>query len=187
MHACFDLAPVGRYADLAILIFRALECHWCRGAINPPVHWLADWVHLIPKPGKSITKPAALRPIYRQYPIIKVVSGLLTKQSKYNNFPQLSYLSLYTYLPHRGTIEYLLRISQHCREVRQCGKDYLKDPDRIGLFGGLQISLDMEKLFDSINREIIQRVLDLISLPFDVLSMLQTWLIPHKVLSCSRF
>ena len=53
-------------------------------------------------------------------------------------------------------------------------------PTPEGLFGGIQVSLDMEKAFDSISREVAQRALQLIHLPHDVVNAIQIWLAPHK-------
>ena len=52
------------------------------------------------------------------------------------------------------------------------------NPD--GLFGGLQISLDMENAFDTVRRDIVLQALSQIDLTSDVLHMIQIWLAPHK-------
>ena len=62
--------------ELAGPIHAALECHWCAEQVAPPSHWLAGWLHLIPKPGKPSTQPAALRPICLQHPVLKGTEGM---------------------------------------------------------------------------------------------------------------
>lgn len=52
----------------------------------------------------------------------------------------------------------------------------------LGLAGGLQISLDMEKAFEIINRQLVVRALDLFNLDPDLLHLIHTWLFPHKYL-----
>ena len=49
-----------------------------------------------------------------------------------------------------------------------------------GLYGGLQVSLDMEKAFDTVRRDIVLHALNQIDLSPNVLHMIQTWLVPHK-------
>ena len=82
------------------------------------------------------------------------------RRIKAHAYPSLRSLPLYAYLPHRGTTECLLRAPQ-------------------GLFGGLQVSLDMEKAFDSVRRDIVLLALRTIALPPDFLSIIETWLAPH--------
>ena len=67
-------ALIWRYLapELAGPIYAAIEHHWCAEQVAPPSHWLAGWLHLIPKPGKPSTQLAALRPICLQHPILKV-------------------------------------------------------------------------------------------------------------------
>ena len=52
------------------------------------------------------------------------------------------------------------------------------NPD--GLFGGLQVSLDMEQAFDMVRRDIVLQALSMFDLQPDVLHMIQIWLAPHK-------
>ena len=134
----------------------------------PPNHWLAGWLHLIPKPGKPSTQPAALRPICLQHPILKVVSKILTTLIKQHAYPILRRLPLYAYLPQRGTTECLLRVSQHCQQIRQLCRDRQMDASPRGLYGGLQVSFDMEKAFDTIRRDIVLHALNQIDLSPDI-------------------
>ena len=166
--------------ELAGPIHAALERHWCAETVAPPSHWLDGWLHLIPKPGKPSTQPAALRPLCLQHPILKIVSKILTNLIKQHAYPTLMCLPLYAYLPQRGTTECLLRVSQHCQQIRQLCRDRQTDDSPHGLFGGMQVSLDMEKAFDTVRRDLVLHALNQINLPPDVLRMIQTWLAPHK-------
>ena len=51
--------------------------------------------------------------------------------------------------------------------------------DKQSLIGGLQISLDMEKAFDSISRDVVIRALQSLSIPDPVVHMVQSWLSPR--------
>ena len=166
--------------ELAGPIHAALERHWCAETVAPPSHWLDGWLHLIPKPGKPSTQPAALRPLCLQHPILKIVSKILTNLIKQHAYPTLMCLPLYANLPQRGTTECLLRVSQHCQQIRQLCRDRQTDNSPHGLFGGMQVSLDMEKAFDTVRRDLVLHALNQINLPPDVLHMIQTWLAPHK-------
>lgn len=100
------------------------------------------------------------------------LSDILSQEIKLHAYPVLQCLSLFAYLPQRGTIECLLRVSYHCRDVRQCCQEHLTDPISKALFGGTQVSLDMEQAFASVSRAIVQRALQLIQFPHDVLNMI---------------
>ena len=160
--------------ELAKPIHVALEHYLCADTVAPPSHWLDGWLHLISKPGKSSTQPAALRPLCLQHPVLKVVSKILTSIIKQHAYPTLRSLPLYAYLPQRGTTECLLRVSQHCQQIRQLCRDRQQDASPQELFGGLQVSLDMEKAFDTVRRDLVLHALDQINLSSDVLHMIQT-------------
>lgn len=94
-----------------------------------------------------------------------------------NTFSTLFQLPLYTYLPSRGIRDCLLFVAAHCRQVRDLCQNYRSRPDALGLQGGLQISLDMEKAFDTVDRKL---VLSFFALDSDLLKLVQFWLAPHK-------
>ena len=91
----------------------------------------------------------------------------------------LSQMPLYAYMPHRGTRECLLTVSHHCRLVRELCIAHRKDDDKAGLWGGLQISLDMEKAFDTISRQQVSRALHAFEVSDDLQSLVHSWLTPH--------
>lgn len=69
---------------------------------------------------------------------------------KCHAYSALRSLPLYAHFPGRGAIESHLRISYHCRTIRQSCRDRQVDETPEGMFGGIQISLDMvEKAFDT--------------------------------------
>ena len=83
---------------------------------------------------------------------------------------------MYAYLPGRSTADCLLLTSIHCRAVREACQQTRQNLDRHTLIGGLQISLDMEKAFDTISRNVVHRALAILSLLPDVLTMIHAWL-----------
>ena len=48
------------------------------------------------------------------------------------------------------------------------------------LLGGLQVSLDMEKAFDTVSRTLVLRALKMYNLDLDLFQLVHSWLIPHK-------
>ena len=82
-----------------------------------------------------------------------------------SEFPQLRRLPLYAYLTGRSTTDCLLLTSAHCRAVREACQQTRQNLDRRKLIGGLQVSLDMEKAFDTISRNIVHRALAIFFAP----------------------
>ena len=48
------------------------------------------------------------------------------------------------------------------------------------LLGGLQVSLDMEKAFDTVSRTLVLRALQMYHLDPDLFQLVHSWLTPHK-------
>ena len=140
---------------------------WPRHPIHLPDHWTTGWIHFLPNPNKCPSKPQALRPICLQYSINKILVGIQCKQIVQQTFDRLRCLPLYAYLPHRGTRECLLIVAEHCRIIRVICKE-VKISSMPKLLRGLQISLNMEKAFDTINRTLVLRALQLYHLDHDL-------------------
>ena len=100
----------------------------------------------------------------------KVISGIHCRLLLDTARASLRQMPMYAYMPHRGTRDCLLTVSHHCRQVRELCTVHRKSDDKTGLWGGLQISLDMEKAFDTISRQLVSRALH----AFDVSSDLQS-------------
>lgn len=91
-------------------------------------------------------------------------------------FPQIRRMPLFAYLPARSAKDCLLIISDHCRRVKDLCYRHHKDATPRGLWGGLQISLDLEKAFDVVSQDHIMRILQV----FDIFPHLQ---IPDNLLA----
>ena len=181
------LAPDGfpaliwrHFADiLTPVVFPCIQHAWCSTQSQPPPHWSAGWIHLLAKPNKTPNKPEALRPICLQHPMNKVMSGIHCRLLMAHAHSSLGHMPLYAYMPHRGTRDCLLTVSRHCRLVRELCTVHRKNDARSGLWGGLQISLDMEKAFDTISRQLVSRALHAFDVSADLQSLVHSWLTPH--------
>ena len=166
--------------DLAEPIMNTfVEC-WMGSRIQPPPHWTTGWIFLLPKPNKTPSKPQALRPICLQHPVSKVFAGLQCRLILSQAYPTLRQLPLYAYLPSRGTRDCLLIVASHCRQVRNTCSHFRSSPNAPGMQGGLQISLDMEKAFDTVARSLVLQALDQYQFDVDALRLIHSWLAPHK-------
>ena len=163
---------------LTPVVFPCIRHAWCCIQSQPPTHWSAGWIHLLAKPNKTPNKPEALRPICLQHPMNKVMSGIHCRLLLDQTHASLRQMPMYAYMPHRQTRD-LLTVSQHCRQVRQLCTVHRKSDDKTGLWGGLQISLDMEKAFDTINRQLVSRALHAFDVSSDLQSLVHSWLAPH--------
>ena len=144
--------------DLAPYVRATFEYCWLGNEITPPPHWIVGWIHLLPKPNKVPSKPRALRPICLQHPVNKVAAGIQCRFIIRIAYSILCQFPFFAYMPHRGTRDYLL-IIDHCRQVRDMCQTFRPRPDAPGLQGGLQVSLDMEKAFATVDRQLVLRAL----------------------------
>ena len=165
--------------DLIDPLMHQINRVWLSHPIQLPDHWTTGWIHLLPKPNKSPSKPQALRPICLQHPINKILAGIQCKQIIQQTFDRLRCLPLYAYLPHRRTRECLLIVAEHYRTIRMICKD-VKIGSMPKLLGGLQASLDMEKAFDTVSRTLVLRALQLYHLDPDLFQFVHSWPPPHK-------
>ena len=90
-------------------------------------------------------------------------------------FPQFRRMPLYAYMPARGSKDYLLIVSAHCKRVRDLWTLHQRDADPAGIWGGLQMSLDLEKAFDIVGRNHVLKALAI----FDRL-FLHNYCLSHK-------
>ena len=123
-HFAEDLAPH--------IMNTFVEC-WMGSRIRPPVHWTTGWIHLLPKPNKTPSKPQALRPICLQHPVNKVFAGIQYHLILIQVYPILRQLPLFAYLPSRGTRDCLLIVASHCRQVRDTCSHFRSRPNGAGL------------------------------------------------------
>ena len=158
-------------------LFECLGTWWSTSPPFVPQCWKDGHLFLLPKPNKPPKCVENLRPLALQDPIGTAVIGLLTKVARQPVLYRLCSHPQFAYLPHRSTHDSIDRAVQHCSRVR----------DRIAAFrrsetdhsatviGGLTISIDLQKAFDTLPRErLFQGLLDL-GVPPACVQLLRTW------------
>eukprot|EP00438_Fugacium_kawagutii_P008108 Skav222129 [mRNA] locus=scaffold1181:747034:753600:- [translate_table: standard] len=155
---------------------------WTRSVVHIPQEWKASWVIWLAKPKKQPNQASHLRAIALQEPIGKQVLGLLIDKSLPQTLPTFQQWPQYAFIPQRGTAEALLRVQQHCSEVRDLlaishrhVKDRAQGKVPSKMFGGVQVSLDMTRAFDCLNREYLFTRLATIGLDRDLCQLLSAW------------
>ena len=145
--------------ELASSTYHALAHWWSVNPPQAPDDWTAGWLHLIPKPGKPSTKPQALRPIC----LHRVLSPLNYCNIRSINF--VAYRYMLTFL-----IGVQLIVCFEFRIIADRSVTTVNCTVRInnsadGMFGGLQVSLDMNKAFDSVSRNTVSLAIKCLHLP----------------------
>ena len=74
----------------------------------------------------------------------------------------------------------MLIVSDPCRRVRDLCHNYGLRPNAPGIQGDLQVSLDMEKTFDTVTRPLVLKAFDQLQFDIDIFRLVHSWLIPHK-------
>ena len=92
-------------------------------------------------------------------------------------FDQLRTMPLFAYLPNRGIRDCLLLVSDHCRIVKVLCQQHYRDA---GLWGSIQVSLNLEKAFDVISRAFVVRALDLFDLNPDFSHLIHSWFMKYE-------
>ena len=162
------------------IIFPAIEYAWTQQIGTPPAHWSTGWLHLFNKSNKPPNTAVALRPICLQHIINKALTGIHCAQIMDHVFPRLRSAPLYAYLPNRDIKDYLLLISDHCRQVKALCQLHHRDPVTPGLRGGTQVSLNLEKSFDAIDRNLVVRALSLYDLDPNLRFFVHSWFQPYE-------
>ncbi|CAE7852282.1 unnamed protein product, partial [Symbiodinium necroappetens] len=125
-----------------------------------PAGWSQVQLAWLPKPGKSTANPANLRTIGLMGGDTKAWLCILKKHA--NPFVQqaLQDVPQYAYRAQASTADPLLRASQHCQQVRKMLDGCLDDrtsrllqQKQPLLLGGMMVSLDLSKAFDSLTHE----------------------------------
>lgn len=139
--------------------------HWVQqGAL--PDDWSSASIVFIPKVGKPMNDPSSLRPIALLEPLSKSVMGTLCHYLQRETLDSLIRYPQMAYLHRRGCAEALLRVQRHCQQVREMKFHHqyrihqqAHGIEQSSLRGGLLISLDLTRAFDSVNRNDLIRAL----------------------------
>ena len=122
---------------------------------------------LLPKPGKSSKLPKDLRPLGLQDPSAKIFATVLKHRIMDQAGPALQKCPQYAYSKGKAIDEAILRVSEHCRNIRDSLKQstisvHAKRAGRraSSCHGGIMLSLDLSKAFDCVPRWALLAALD---------------------------
>ena len=167
---------------LAPLLYEKLCTWWNYNPPYIPPSWRHGWLLLIPKSGRSPTKPQNLRPLALQEPIGKAVISILINLAVHEAMRQLVLFPIWAYLANRSTMEAIRRVSLHCIEVREFVRAQRSTPHsranrvpRATLYGGIQLFLDLQRAFDCLNRGKLFQRLHTFNINESLVCLLSTW------------
>ena len=154
-NACLKASPL----EAASQLYPLLKL-WC--SQTPPYipqTWKDGSLFLLPKPCKKPDTAAHLRPLALQDPLGTTILGIITGIARTSVLPSLCAQPQFAYLPQRGTFEAISRAVHHCRSVRDTLYRFRRSHAAVAhnqqapeVFGGLTISIDLKRAFDSLPR-----------------------------------
>ena len=157
-----DCAPAPCWKLVSDELSETLHPHfdkWCQDA-RLPTQWGTGTLTFLVKPNKRGTHPNELRPIALLEPTGKIMMGLIARRILNEAWHHLCQLPQFAYLPGRGCNEAIIRLADHCRAIRELTADLQYPIHNLAagrasaeLSGGLLISLDMSKAFDTVPRQ----------------------------------
>ena len=181
-HA-FVPAPLWRLGAQAAAIEMHRELQWLVGCAQctppPQAHWHDVSVALLPKPNKALSDPASYRPISPLPPYAKVLAQLVAQRLRPLVLAAAESMEQFAYLPARQTADALDRAFAHCDDVRAACKASGTTiwtrkagarPDTCR--GGLTLSLDLERAFDSVPWATLEECLVEFGVPADLISLI---------------
>ncbi|CAE7739597.1 pol, partial [Symbiodinium sp. CCMP2592] len=155
---------------------------WQQGGTRVPQDWASAWLVFLGKAGKIGDSPAHLRPIALLEPMGKAVAGILKDRLMPFVQPWTAPQHLHGYLPHRSPLQALCVVFAHCRDVRAAAQaqgrslyDLRAGHKRGSCAGGLQLSIDCTQAFDRISRDLLQRALEMLEVPADLIGIIMQW------------
>ena len=199
-----DLPPAAIWRllaePIAAHVHQACKEAFCGQRPAVPRDWDRSRLCLLAKPNKSPNCPANLRPVALQHPITKVITGLLADQAAKVAPEYFAPYPVFAYLKERSTGDCLLAIGQHLRQtseqVRRLRANRRQTLGQRALHGGLIVTLDLTKAFDSIPRQHIEAAIDRMKLSSTLANLLKLFVahgeyeVTHRGLSetfsCAR-
>ena len=148
---------------------------WLQAGDLPAV-WSYGTLVFIPKAGKPMNIPSSLRPIALLEPTSKACMGALCHRLQRESLAALVRLPQFAYLGHRGCAEAICRIQAHCQQVRDHHQYGIHQRahglPQVPLRGGLLISLDLTRAFDSVNRNDLVSALEFFQISPDLVQLI---------------
>ena len=167
---------------LAPLIFAKLIEWWDCNPPQIPTSWKNGWIFMIPKPSKQPVKPQHLRPLALQEPVGKAIIGLIIHLAMKEANDCMVHFPIWAYMARRSTLDAIRRVSQHCLLVRNLISLQRVTPHsraarvaKYCLYGGLQICLDLQRAFDSVNRCKLFARLHCLNISTPLIQLLASW------------
>lgn len=146
-----------------------------------PEVWSQGFICFLPKAAGRNHHPRDLRPIALLEPSGKTVMGMISLHLHDQLWPTLQGLPQFAYLPGRGADEALSRIAHFCREVRNVVENYHYPVHQQAygistgeLGGGLMLSLDLSKAFDTVCRQRLFQGLQSLGVSESILNLLKS-------------
>ena len=154
----WQLCPV----EASVFLQTALQVGFsCEGSFPKEVSDCS--LALLPKPGRPGRQPGDLRPLGLQDPSAKVLAMVLRERIVEQAAPFLSTRPQFAYSTGRALDEAITRVASHCRRVRCMLKDGVvsvhakrQGIKELGCLGGIMISLDLSRAFDTLPRWALQ-------------------------------
>ena len=158
-------------ADL-LASFIAPRASFQAGPIVWPEAWTDAFLALPPKPPKVPSHPKALRPISLPDPLSKSLGVILAQRLGPYTQQYLATLPQHAYLAQRSTASAIGKVMSHCHQIRQLlqsqklnihsSRDGQRNSD---LVGGLILSVDLSRAFDSLPLWLLRQSLDQAGVP----------------------
>ena len=174
-------APLWRAsAYLAAQVFQqTLMAAYDRDELFLPKTWHEIQVALIPKPSKPATSADSLRPISLLSPMAKVLAKLIAEAIRPTVLDAAQRIPQFAYLAGRQTCDAIDRAFGHCREIRERRQNAtVTTRDRRAgkvaqiISGGITLSLDLRKAFDSIPWQCLQECLVHFQIPAPIIQLI---------------
>ena len=166
-------------AEVIPLLCRSYNEALKAGLINFPAHWHRTFLVLIPKQGKSPTRPESLRPIALLPAEAKLLARIAAERLKPVVQEALLHLPQFSYSASRQTADCIDRVISHCYRTREIIRQHqrtvfttFEGRPRVPLAGGTQLSLDLSRAYDMLPRECLESSLALIGVPRDLIVLI---------------
>ncbi len=155
-------------ADIVLpRLARICEGIWRQPSLFPTL-WADSWLVWLPKPGKPASRPCDMRPISLTEAGGKLVAKAIANRIRPCVQAAAALWPQFAYVPGRCIDHAIARVIGHCDQVRTMlsrQRLTLQERRETGRVphqccGGIMVSIDTSKAFDTIDRRVLMRELD---------------------------